>query len=172
MEAISIHDADSTALELIRQLAEQTWWPTYTPILTHEQLRYMLDTIYSVETLERVMKDGSQQFIILYDDRGAQGFASYGLRPDEPTVFKLHKLYVLPDNQGKGYGKLLIEEVKRRIRLQNSRTLDLNVNRFNPAKSFYEKLGFRIIREEDISIGPYWMNDYVMRLEINEKMSE
>lgn len=168
MEAVSIRDADITAIDLIRQLAEQTWWPTYSPIITHEQIRYMLDTIYSVETLERVMKDGSQHFIILYDDRGPQGFAAYGLRPDEPTVFKLHKLYVLPDNQGKGYGKLMIEEVKRRIRLQNSHTLDLNVNRFNPAKSFYEKLGFQIIRDEDISIGPYWMNDYVMRLEINE----
>lgn len=167
MEAVSIRDAAIPDIELIRQLAEQTWWPTYTPLLTHEQVRYMLDTIYSAETLERVMKDGSQHFIILYDDRGPQGFASYGLRSGETNVFKLHKLYVLPDNQGKGYGRSLIEEVKRRIRRQNSHTLDLNVNRFNPAKSFYEKLGFRIIREEDISIGPYWMNDYVMRLVIN-----
>jgi ribosomal protein S18 acetylase RimI-like enzyme len=40
----------------------------------------------------------------------------------------------------------------------------LNVNRYNPAKDFYEKLGFKIILEEDIPIGQYWMNDYVMRL--------
>jgi hypothetical protein len=37
------------------------------------------------------------------------------------------------------------------------------VNRYNNAKSFYEKMGFAIVREEDIPIGPYWMNDYVMR---------
>jgi ribosomal protein S18 acetylase RimI-like enzyme len=43
--------------------------------------------------------------------------------------------------------------------------LDLNVNRNNQAKHFYEKIGFNVIREEDIPIGPYWMNDYVMRIE-------
>jgi ribosomal protein S18 acetylase RimI-like enzyme len=42
----------------------------------------------------------------------------------------------------------------------------LNVNRNNEAKEFYKKLGFKIIREEDIPIGQYWMNDYVMRLTI------
>jgi ribosomal protein S18 acetylase RimI-like enzyme len=164
MEEVSIRDAGPEAIELIRQLAEQTWWPTYSPIISKEQIRYMLDVIYSVQTLEQVMADGSQHFMILYNSTGAQGFASYGVRKDEPGVFKLHKIYVLPENQGKGYGKLLIDEVKRRIQLENSHTLDLNVNRFNAAKSFYEKLGFRVIREEEVPIGPYWMNDYVMRL--------
>jgi diamine N-acetyltransferase len=45
----------------------------------------------------------------------------------------------------------------------NVSILDLNVNRHNPAKSFYEKIGFTVLREEDVPIGPYWMNDYVMR---------
>jgi diamine N-acetyltransferase len=164
MEDVSIRDAGPEAIELIQQLAEQTWWPTYSSIVSKEQIRYMLDLIYSVQTLEQVMTDGSQHFMILYNGEGAQGFASYGARKDEPGVFKLHKIYVLPGNQGKGYGKLLVDEVRRRIQRENSHTLDLNVNRFNPAKSFYEKLGFRVIREEDVPIGPYWMNDYVMRL--------
>ena len=42
-------------------------------------------------------------------------------------------------------------------------TLDLNVNRHNKAKNFYEKMGFQVAYEEDIPIGKYWMNDYVMR---------
>jgi hypothetical protein len=45
-------------------------------------------------------------------------------------------------------------------------TLDLNVNRYNKAKSFYEKMGFAVAYEEDIPIGKYWMNDFVMRKEI------
>jgi GNAT superfamily N-acetyltransferase len=127
----------------------------------------MLDAIYSSEILQNAIQTGSQNFILLTDENGPQGFASFGKRSNDPQVCKLHKIYVLPVNHGKGYGKLLIEEVKKRMADLHSHTLDLNVNRHNPAKSFYEKIGFRIIGEEDVPVGPYWMNDYVMRLEVN-----
>ena len=110
------------------------------------------------------MDDGSQQFILLKNEAGLQAFASYGPRKKNPTIFKLHKIYVLPENHGKGYGRLMIEDIKKRLIKQNIRILDLNVNRYNNAKNFYEKLGFKVIQEEDIPIGPYWMNDFVMRL--------
>jgi diamine N-acetyltransferase len=158
----TIRNAGIADIPVIRVLAEDTWWPTYRPILADDQIRYMLDLIYSTEALTAVMTQGTQHFILLLDDQGAQGFAAYGPRPDEP-VYKLHKLYVRPGNQGKGYGRMLLEEVLQRAKNQNINTLDLNVNKYNPARSFYEKVGFSILREEDIAIGPYWMNDYVMR---------
>jgi len=162
---IQIVNATPDDVITIRQMAEKTWWPTYSEIVTSEQIRYMLDTIYDEESLKKAMKDGSQEFILIGNGTGYQGFASFGRRKDDPGIFKLHKLYVLPGNQGKGYGIALIEEIKQRLIRQNIRILDLNVNRNNKAKVFYEKAGFRVIREEDIAIGPYWMNDYVMRLE-------
>ncbi len=163
---MTIRNANTTDISTIQNLAEKTWWPTYSPILTNEQIRYMLDLIYSTEALTRVMEDGSQQFILLSDERGEQAFAAYGPRKEEKSVSKLHKIYVLPDNQGKGYGKVLINEIIQRILKENNHALDLNVNRYNPAISFYQKLGFQVIREENIAIGPYWMNDFVMRKEI------
>lgn len=163
---MTIRNATPSDITIIQDLAERTWWPTYSPILTNEQIRYMLDLIYSTEALTRVMEDGSQQFILLADERGDQAFAAYGPRKEEKLISKLHKIYVLPDNQGKGYGKVLINEVIQRIQKDKHVALDLNVNRYNPAISFYEKMGFSVIREEDIAIGPYWMNDFVMRKEI------
>ena len=161
---VSISNASTPDIPVIRKIAEDTWWPTYRSILTDEQLSYMLGMIYSVKALTEVMENGSQNFIILSDDRGPQAFASFGARKEDPKVWKLHKLYVLPDNHGKGYGKLLIEEVKKRMQNNKINTLDLNVNRFNPAKSFYEKIGFTVIKEEDVPVGPYFMNDFVMRM--------
>jgi GNAT superfamily N-acetyltransferase len=163
---IKIENASVKDIPTIQQIAEETWWPTYSPIIPKEQIRYMLDVIYSSDVIHAAMQNDLQNFILLIDEKGPQAFASYGKISNDPQVFKLHKIYVLPANHGKGYGKLLIEEVKRRITDLHSYTLDLNVNRFNPAKSFYEKIGFRVIREEDVPVGPYWMNDYVMRLEI------
>ena len=150
-------------IPVIRKIAEETWWPTYSPILSAEQIRFMLDFIYSDDQLQKVMANGSQTFVILYDDLGPQGFASYGVRHDNKHVCKLHKLYVLPGNHGKGYGRMLLDEVKKRVAAMQINTLDLNVNRFNPARTFYEKIGFSVIGEEDVPIGPYWMNDYIMR---------
>jgi ribosomal protein S18 acetylase RimI-like enzyme len=162
---IAIRPAETKDAQLIQSLAEETWWPTYTNIISKEQIRYMLDTIYSLETISHMINSGEQEFVILEENKRPVGFAAFSERTDEPGIFKLHKLYVLPETQGKGYGISLIEEVKRIVSARSSRTLDLNVNRYNPAKSFYEKLGFTVVREEDIPIGAYWMNDFVMRLE-------
>lgn len=164
---IKIENATTNDIHIIRHIADETWWPTYSAILTDEQINFMLNAIYSTEALQEVMKNGSQTFIILSDQRGPQGFASYGVKNNELAVGKLHKIYVLPENHGRGYGKLLIEEVKKRIVAMNVYTLDLNVNRYNPARTFYEKIGFKFIKEEDVPIGPYWMNDFVMRLEMS-----
>ena len=159
-----IINASAADIAIIQDIAEKTWWPTYSPIITDVQIRYMLDAIYSTETLLNVIQGGSQHFILIKDETGVQGFASYGPRPDERNVYKLHKIYVLHDNHGKGYGAQLVAEVKRRLKMQGIHTLDLNVNRHNKAREFYEKMGFTVIQEEDVPIGPYWMNDYVMRL--------
>jgi GNAT superfamily N-acetyltransferase len=162
----TIKDASIADIPAIRAIAEKTWWPTYSPILTSEQIQYVLDSIYDKETLKNVMENGSQTFIIISNEHGPQGFASFGIVQKNPDVYKLHKIYVLPENHGKGYGKILIEDIKTRVLNAGSNILELNVNRFNKAKTFYEKLGFKVISEVDIPIGPYWMNDFVMRIDI------
>lgn len=163
---VDIIEANETHAPKIADIAEITWAATYHAILSPEQMRFMLDAIYGENELKKVMRDGSQTFLLLKDQDGFQGFASFGVRKEDSQVYKLHKIYVLPTNQGKGYGSLLIDEVKKRLQTQGIKALDLNVNRHNPAQEFYKKLGFKIIREEDVPIGPYWMNDYVMRLRI------
>jgi ribosomal protein S18 acetylase RimI-like enzyme len=163
---IQIFDGNEGHIPTIAQIADKTWHHTYAEILSPDQLNYMLKTIYDSATLTSVMRNGTQQFLLLKDNEGFQGFVSFGARPEDPHIFKIHKLYVLPENQGKGYGTILIHEVKKRMCARGIMKLDLNVNRFNPAQYFYRKLGFRVLREEDIPIGPFWMNDYVMRLEI------
>jgi ribosomal protein S18 acetylase RimI-like enzyme len=53
------------------------------------------------------------------------------------------------------------------IKQKGATSLLLNVNRNNPTKGFYEKLGFTVIKEEDIDIGNgYFMNDYVMEKKV------
>ncbi|HEU5148104.1 MAG TPA: GNAT family N-acetyltransferase [Chryseosolibacter sp.] len=164
-----ISEATEADFPSIIQIAEATWWPTYRDILTHEQIRYMLDAIYTPESLAKQKTDQAQVFLIGKDDGGPQGFTSYAPRSENSDVYKLHKLYVLPHNHKRGYGRMLIDAVRSRMLQANKYLLDVNVNRYNPALRFYENYGFKIIGEEDVPIGPYWMNDYVLRIDFSNR---
>jgi GNAT superfamily N-acetyltransferase len=161
---VSIRMAVTDDAEMIRTLAEAVWWPTYTPILKKEQIEYMLKSMYDVDLIKQQIETGEQSYIILRLDDVPTGFAAFSPRKENPAVYKLHKLYCLPAKHRKGLGKQLLQEVENMILDAGKTILELNVNRFNPAKGFYEKMGFVIAYEEDIDIGGgYFMNDYVMR---------
>jgi diamine N-acetyltransferase len=162
----SVRQATINDLETIRQIAEDTWWAAYSPILAKEQISFMLGEIYSIEKISSQLENNTQTYLLLTEGDKPVAFAAYSPREEDPEIYKLHKLYCLPQTQGKGYGKILINEVAKKTMDAGKHTLDLNVNRHNKAKSFYEKMGFEIAYEEDIPIGSYWMNDYVMRKEL------
>lgn len=160
----SIKKAKDRDIPLIRSLSQRIWPLTYSAIITPAQIEYMMDLMYSEDALRSQMEN-SHEFIIAYEGKEPVGFASFSLI--EPGVYKLHKIYLLPEKQGKGVGSYMINEIISSIRGIGGNSLLLNVNRNNRARDFYEKLGFEIIREEDIDIGNgYYMNDYVMQIKI------
>lgn len=161
---ITIREAYERDIDTIQNLAERTWWPSYGPILEKDQIEYMLQTIYSRDAIQKVMLDGSQKFLVLFEDDIPVGFASYGLWSERASTWKIFKLYVLPGGQGKGFGKKLLDDIVSRAIRSGIHALVLNVNRHNRAYHFYVKNGFSVLREEDIPIGEYWMNDFVMLL--------
>jgi diamine N-acetyltransferase len=162
----SIRTASIADVETIRQLAEEIWYATYLSILPKEQLDYMLTEIYSTEKLTQQIENNEQTFMLIIENEQIVAFAAYSPREEDTEIYKLHKLYCLPATQRKGYGKLLINEVSAKVLEAGKHLLELNVNRHNKAQSFYEKMGFKVMYEEDIAIGPYWMNDYIMRKEL------
>lgn len=159
-ESLRIRRAYENDIPLIRDLSLKIWPQTYSTILSPSQIDYMLDMMYSEKALQQQMKE-NHEFIIVNNGMEPVGFASFSLQ--EPGVYKLHKIYVMPQNQGKGTGKFVITEILKAIVRKGGKALQLNVNRNNRAITFYEKLGFTILREEDNDIGNgYQMNDYVM----------
>jgi GNAT superfamily N-acetyltransferase len=155
-----IEQASIADIALIRELCFQVWPQTYSGILSNEQIEYMLEMMYSESSLQKQMADGAK-FIFVYDNDEPVGFASY--QQIKPAIFKLHKIYVLPSQQGKGTGKFVIEHIISEIKKENATALQLQVNRGNKARYFYEKLGFSVIEEINLDIGAgYVMDDYIM----------
>jgi diamine N-acetyltransferase len=161
-----IRKAELDDVNTIGYLAYQIWPVTYRDLLTFDRLQYMLNLIYSPASLRRQMTTDLHQFLLAELNDEPVGFASYS-KIDLPDTYKLHKLYVSTNIQGKGLGKALLDQVKANALSAGARFLHLNVKRDNKAIHFYEKQGFKIIREEDIDIGNgYFMNDYVMELSL------
>ena len=160
-----IKAASFNDLQIIHDLAHEIWQDAYRDILSPEQMKYMLNKIYSVPSLQHQVTELKHHFILVLDKNIPAGFASFSPKEKDSSIFRLHKIYVFPQQQRTGTGKLLLEYVINSAKLSGATSLELNVNRYNKARFFYEKQGFMIIGEEDIDIGEgYFMNDYVMKL--------
>jgi len=150
-------------IPVIQDLTEKIWRPTYEPILTPEQIDYMIVMMYSTAALTKQISELQHRFLILLDEEKPIGFAAYSTT-DTPEVYKLHKIYLDLSYQGKGVGKFLLSEVAERVKASGASILELDVNRFNKAKFFYEKQGFSVYKEKNTDIGNgYLMEDFVMR---------
>lgn len=149
-------------IDVVQTIAYKTWPATYGGILSDSQLNYMLAMFYSAEALNGNLRNG-HHFLLAKENNTALGFASFVHNHPENFTTKIPKIYVLPQTQGKGVGKLLIEAIETEAKKNCSAKLTLNVNRKNNARIFYEKLGFIAVKEEDVPLGNgVFQEDYVM----------
>ncbi|MGC4034423.1 MAG: GNAT family N-acetyltransferase [Chitinophagaceae bacterium] len=155
--------ATKNDIPLIRELTFKVWPQTYADLLTKEQIDYMLELMYSIESLEKQMEEGCR-FIIVYDEKDAVGFASF--QHLENYIYKLQKIYILQSQQGKGTGNFVINYIIDEIKSAGGKALRLQVNRHNKAKDFYSRIGFVVIDEIKLDIGNgFFMDDFIMEKE-------
>lgn len=164
---LKIRQLAKEELNKVQSIAHRTWPSTFANILSPEQIEYMLNWMYSLDMLESQLDKG-HTFLLAEDDGKELGFAGFELNYAEGPKAKLHKIYLLPEAQGKGAGKALILEVANRARKSGQKSLLLNVNKYNQkAIDFYLKMGFQEIYKEVIDIGNgYVMDDVVMELNL------
>lgn len=163
--ALTIRAATPADIPGIHTLAHEVWPKAYAEIITPEQVAYMLNRMYSPESLRDQMQSGVRFLIQEEALNTPVGFASF--RWLQESDWKLDKLYVRSDRQQSGSGRALIERVLSEIKALGGHHLELQVNRRNNAVQFYHKLGFNILREADFDIGNgFYMIDYIMGIGI------
>lgn len=144
----TIRKATSADCGLIHKLAWQIFPETYKEILSKEQIEYMMEWMYSLESIRQQMEEEGHVYLIACEECEAAG-------------------YVSVQQQGKD----LFREAVKYIRDVHPAPciMELNVNRNNKAVGFYEHMGMKKSREGDFPIGNgYYMNDYIMQLKIEE----
>ncbi len=164
---ISIRKATFDDIRIIQQIAHITWYPTFEEILSEEQIGFMLEMMYSTGSLTEQIQSKKHNFYLAEENNIALGFISVEFHYQKQSTAKIHKIYILPSAQGKGVGKLLMQKAESLAKESNQNTISLNVNRFNKALNFYENLGYKIVKSEDIDIGNgYLMEDFVLEKHI------
>jgi ribosomal protein S18 acetylase RimI-like enzyme len=162
---MEIRLVERAELHILENLARRIWPHTYSDIISTEQMEFMLNWMYSTETLGQQWQDEHEFYLISIDNTDV-GFIALEQVGQE---LKVNKVYVLPEIQGSGAGKQLMDKAIERAKAKNCTHLFLQVNRANKAKFFYDKLGFTIRSEEDFDIGNgFFMNDYVMELALEK----
>ncbi len=150
-------------IPIIKSIADEVWPKTFGDILSQDQIVYMMDMMYSVDAIKEQMNNLNHHYLLAKDGEEYLGYLSYETNYRGKSWTKVHKIYVLSNTQGKGVGRFLINAVSEIAKKNNNTELSLNVNRFNRAIDFYNKVGFEIIGNEDIDIGNgFLMEDYIM----------
>jgi len=161
-----IRDATPEDIPLIASLADVSFRDTYKEILSPEQLDYMMEWMYSEKSLREQMAGGHHYFIAYQEDTPA---AYLSVERQGERLFHLQKIYVLPQFKGRGIGAALFGKAREyALSISPSGcTIELNVNRNNPAYHFYLRMGMRVVRQGDFPIGGgFYMNDYIMGIDL------
>lgn len=164
----SIRKATINDREVIRNLASRIWENTYGTILSKEQLDYMFEMMYAPDSLLTQMNELHHQYFIVFDDGSPAGYLS--IEQKDPDLFNFQKIYSLPEKHGSGIGRYIIEQGIAYLKQLHPGpfTVELYVNRHNPAVGFYKHMGFQVVATRDHSIGNgYYMNDYIMEKRID-----
>ncbi len=161
----AVRPATMADIGLIRQMAASAFPATYRHILSPLQLDYMMEWMYSEDSLRRQMECEGHVYFVAEAGGAPCGYVS--VQPEVPGLYHLQKLYVLPGFQRAGVGRLLFRTALDYVRSRGNGPwrVELNVNRQNPAVGFYRRMGMRLLRSGDFPIGNgFFMNDYIMGL--------
>ena len=126
---IKILKATETDLQTIHDMAQVVFRHTYRDILSPEQMEYMMDMMYSMPNLHKQLDEGHHYYIAYmstapvigtdHEDGAPCGYVSVqyeGPDADGIEIFHLHKIYVMPDAQGRGVGLKLFQTVVDHVR--------------------------------------------------------
>ena len=142
--------AERRDLSAIGTVHVETWRDTYAGLLPDDMLLRMSPDI-EASRWGRVVGGGGLVIVAESDVDGIIGFGSAGrsrLR-ELPYGSEIYTLYVSPNHQGRGAGRLLLTALFEALELAGHSSALIWVLRDNQARFFYEAMGGRHAADRD-----------------------
>ena len=154
-----IRTATANDIDELKALYYNTITTVNTKDYNTEQIKAWSSTAGRTERL--IKKINEQHFYIVETtDKIITGFASLS------TLGYLDMMYVHKDFQGKGIAKLLLEKILETAEILNLSIIESDVS--ITAKPFFEKQGFKVLKEQTVKIEGVVLTNFKMQLIIGK----
>lgn len=146
MQELSLRDATETDFEGIQKVHLDSLRNICGPYYSQNEMDVWLGTL-SPEKYAKDMKTGDFVVVVNNAEREIVAFGHIAEKKrvefSEIVDYQLYKLYVSSKTVYKGIGKMIYNELERRVRAKGARAIGL-LSSLN-AISFYENLGFNTV---------------------------
>lgn len=156
----------------LQTFSRATFDATFRHMNTPETMAAYLDSAFNTEKLRSELTEKDSEFHFLFADSTLAGYIKLNERQaqtdiNDPQSLELERIYVSPEFQAKGLGKVLM---RRAIETAESREKDyiwLGVWEKNEkAIAFYKKNGFVITGKHSFIMGEEAQSDFIMRKDL------
>lgn len=161
MVEIKIALASESEIGKLLELSEKIWLPTFALLFSEKELQTLYTGMYSYEKLKTFINRADCDAYFIIREKIAIGYLAVEWRSQ--TLW-LDKIYVLPELQGMGIGKCVLNLLEIMGIEKQLNTISLRVNRRNSkAISFYKKRAFLIDASVDYPApNGFVYDDYLM----------
>jgi len=158
--------------KLLSEVSAQTFSIAFSHLNTKANMASYLKEVLNQEQLAQELKNTSSQFFFLSLKGTVKGYLKINLSEAQtedidPNAIEIQRIYLYPDAQGQGYGKLMINYAEE-IGLKHSCPMiwlgvwEKNTNSI----AFYERMGYRIFDKHDFPFGDEIQTDLLMKKNI------
>lgn len=135
-----VRTATEQDIPAIRALLVETWHDTYDAIYGAARVTEITDDWHSIASLKRRLTAPRSEFLVA-DDGTAIAAMAFAAADESGDTVTLYQLYVVPGQQGRGIGGLLLDEVENSF--PEAQSMRLEVEGANmKAIRFYRSRGF------------------------------
>ncbi len=137
-----VRTASERDLPAVQKLLGVCWHATYDAIYGVERVSVITADWHSMPSLKARLAKPYSEFIVAEGPLGLVGMAFAS--QSDPAFVMLHRLYVLPEAQGRGLGKEMLGEIEAAF--PDAQAIRLEVEAANTkAVRFYERGGFETV---------------------------
>ncbi len=148
----------------LQRISQTAYAEAFYDLIDKEDVIEYVKNKYSLEHLEKEIRDMMNQFLLYYVDDKVAGYMKYILKPNS---LEIDRLYMLKSFKGMGVGSKFMTKAEDVAKSNGKNVLTLGVLEINkPAITFYKKRGFIQFASESIIIGKTKYSLLLMKKEL------